>query len=88
MAHCHHRTLGHRAGGANRSQAMSGYEAQASLGLAGLRFVGPAERSAAGRCERLSAAGPMLKRARPMVAKAMIEKTIVEKTMVEKNDPT
>ena len=62
---------------------MSGYEAQASLGLAGLRFVGPAERSAAGRCERLSAAGPMLKRARPMVAKTMIEKT-----MIEKNDPT
>ena len=88
MAPCHHRTLGHRAGGANRAQAMGGYEAGASLGLAGPRFVGPAERSAAGRCERLSAAGPMLKRARPMVAKAMIEKTIVEKTMVEKNDPT
>ena len=83
MAPCHHRTLGHRAGGANRSQAMSGYEAGASLGLAGPRFVGPAERSAAGRCERLSAAGPMLKRARPMVAKTMIEKT-----MIEKNDPT
>lgn len=53
---------------------MSGYEAGASLGLAGPRFVGPAERSAAGRYERLSAAGPMLKRARPMIEKAMIEK--------------